>query len=86
MLVVPGDVTKDADIKAIVESTVEQFGGIDVVVNNAGSLWMGGLTDSSPEDLKEAYDLHVVGAFRMAKEARPHLIKSKGMCCFPAST
>ncbi|MGY8916467.1 MAG: SDR family NAD(P)-dependent oxidoreductase, partial [Flavobacteriales bacterium] len=35
---IPGDLTNEADANAMVEKTIEEFGGLDILINNAGSL------------------------------------------------
>ena len=70
--------TKDEDVQRVIGAAVDKFGHVDVVVNNAGDVAAGGLEGSSSELFNKMYDINVTSAFRMAKAARPHLIKSKG--------
>jgi 3-oxoacyl-[acyl-carrier protein] reductase len=70
---VAADVTNDGDIARVVEAAVARFGGIDVLVNNAGG-------SSREPDLARAFEgsfeLNVVSALRMSLAARPHLARS----------
>lgn len=73
-LAVPTDVTDTDAVDEFVEQTVDTFGGIDVVVNNAGIL--GGMEpfdalDAS--DWQEVFDVNVYGAVRVTRAALPHL-------------
>jgi glucose 1-dehydrogenase len=70
-----GDVARVADVEALVEGTVEAFGRIDVLVNNAGD----GRYDR-PEDIDEAkWDrtlaIHLKAPFFAARAAAPHMLR-----------
>lgn len=73
-LAVPTDITDTDAVEAFVEQTVDAFGGIDVVVNNAGIV--GGMEpfdalDAS--DWQEVFDVNVYGAVRVTRATLPHL-------------
>ncbi|MEU0538256.1 glucose 1-dehydrogenase [Nocardia sp. NPDC005978] len=63
------DVTDDASWSAAVASTVERFGGLDVVVNNAGVEITSLLIDLDPEDARKTFDINVIGASLGLKHA-----------------
>ncbi|XP_047032062.1 3-oxoacyl-[acyl-carrier-protein] reductase FabG-like [Helicoverpa zea] len=73
------DVTKNEDIKKIVATTVERFGKIDVLVNNAG---VGGAAAIWDTNAMEVYDKIMATNLRsvvyLTNLAAPHLIKTKG--------
>jgi citronellol/citronellal dehydrogenase len=74
-LPIVGDVRDDASVEAAVEATVERFGGIDIVVNNASAIDL-----SDPESLSmKRYDLmqsiNARGSFLLSKLCVPHLRK-----------
>ncbi|APE95472.1 SDR family oxidoreductase [Halodesulfurarchaeum formicicum] len=77
-MVAPTDVTDEQAVAALVETTVEKFGSVDIVVNNAGV----GRGDSVAEMETEAYrqmmDVNVDGVFFLTRAALPHLIESEG--------
>lgn len=77
LLAVSADVTDPDDVSRLVERTVEEFGGIDVLVNNASIT--GGMQPFeklSAEDWHEVLDVNLVGTVRMTKAALPHLRES----------
>ena len=78
MLIVEGDVGKSEFAKDIVGKTVDRFGGLDVLVNNAGAGAFGMLADASDEDIDKVIDINVKGLLYLCREAIPHLAKSKG--------
>src|SRR5213082_1052703 len=72
-LAVRGDVTNPADLKRLVDRTVEAFGGIDILVNNSGGPPRGpavGLTDS---DIEGAVELLLVSVVRLTDLCLPQL-------------
>lgn len=78
-LAVPTDVTDTDAVEEFVKQTVDIFGGIDVVVNNAGIL--GGMEpfdalDAS--DWHEVFDVNVYGTVRVIRAALPHLREDGG--------
>lgn len=77
-LVRPGDVSSPADVTALIKDTLKQFGGIDVLVNNAAIAVMGGIEDVSFEDWNKQMAINAGGIFLTIKEALPHLEKTRG--------
>lgn len=69
----PGDLTDPEDITTLVETTVEEFGGIDHLVTSAGGPPSGPFLDTEEEDWYHAYDLLVMSVVRLVKESAPHL-------------
>ncbi|XP_077511606.1 meso-2,3-butanediol dehydrogenase-like isoform X1 [Amblyomma americanum] len=78
VLVVPGDVSVEEDVAAVVDKTVAHFGKIDVLVNNAG-IAMNGSTDGAPmEDFERVWATNLRGPLCMIRSALPYLRESKG--------
>ena len=69
----PGDLTDSVDVTELVETTVEEFGGIDHLVTSVGGPPSGPFLDTTEEDWYHAYDLLVMSVVRLAKEAAPYL-------------
>jgi len=75
-LAAPGDVTSDADLERVVATTVERFGGLDVLVWNGGGPPAGGALDADEEALDAAYRLLLRPAVRLVGLCLPHLERS----------
>jgi NAD(P)-dependent dehydrogenase (short-subunit alcohol dehydrogenase family) len=70
------DIGKDEDVKALVAETVEQFGGIDFIVNVAAVYDDDG-PDSTREQWLNSMNINVIGQAILVQEARPYLAKSE---------
>ncbi|MFI1731183.1 SDR family NAD(P)-dependent oxidoreductase [Streptomyces acidicola] len=84
------DVGRDEDVRAAVARVAETFGGIDVVVNNAGIGAQGTVADNSDEEWHRVLDINVLGAVRVSRAALPWLRRSPcaaivNMCSIAAS-
>ncbi len=74
VLAVAADVSKDADVERMVHETVEQFGRIHVLVNNAGLLGPRVAIAEYPEDeWRRVIDANLTGPFLVSKAAIPHM-------------
>lgn len=76
-LAVETDIRDDAALSALVARTVEGFGGIDCIVNNACSYVDNGAASSRAEWL-ETLDVNLVSGAILVEMARPHLAKNRG--------
>ncbi|GAB5504740.1 meso-2,3-butanediol dehydrogenase [Pyruvatibacter sp.] len=75
-LIVEGDVSSADFAKDIVAKTVERFGGLDCLVNNAGTATAGPLAEASDDDIDKVIDINVKGVLYLCRAAIPHLAKS----------
>ena len=71
------DVGDDASVRAAIDAVVAEFGGIDIVVNNAGIGAQGTVEDNDDEEWAHVFNVNVFGMARVARAAVPHLLKSK---------
>jgi 3-oxoacyl-[acyl-carrier protein] reductase len=68
-----GDVTAPGFAEELVDRAVEAFGGLDIVVNNAGYTWDGVLHRMSDEQFQAMLDIHTVAPFRVLRAAATHM-------------
>ena len=77
-LAVRGDVTNPRDLSAVVERTVEAFGGLDILVWNSGGPPPGPATAITPESVEDAVELLLAPLVRLVELSLPHLTRSVG--------
>jgi citronellol/citronellal dehydrogenase len=71
-----GDVRDDATVADAVAQTVEKFGGIDIVVNNASAITLQNIGDLPAKRYDLMLDINARGTFGLTSLALPHLLKS----------
>ena len=76
-LTVQGDVTNFEDCKQMIESAIEEFGKVDVLVNNAGITKDMLLARMKEEDFKQVIDVNLVGTFNMTKNVISYMMKAR---------
>jgi hypothetical protein len=73
---VPGDLSEEAQCQKLVDRAVEEFGGIDVLVNNAAhQRTVSGIADVSTELLDRTFKTNIYAMFWLCKAAIPHMRK-----------
>ncbi|MFT5562668.1 MAG: 7-alpha-hydroxysteroid dehydrogenase [Litorivivens sp.] len=70
------DVMKKDDLVALTDYTIEKFGRIDIVVNNAGGNEYRPFLDISEEEFKFHFDWNTTSAFLLSQAAAPHMLKA----------
>jgi len=78
VLVRPTDVADLSDVEGLVQDAVARFGRLDVLVNNAGTVVEGKITEVSAEDWRKVMATDLDGVFHGCRAALPELIKTKG--------
>jgi 3-oxoacyl-[acyl-carrier protein] reductase len=68
-----GDLTRDGVPEALVQTAVDEFGQLDIVVNNAGYTWDGMAHKMGDEQFRAMLEIHTVVPFRLLRAAAPHL-------------
>ena len=79
------DVRDRDDLEAAVKAAVERFGGIDVVVANAGIYRMTPVATADPAAVEETIDVNLLGAWRTVQAALPHVTERRGYVLVVAS-
>jgi len=72
-LAAPGDVTDPAFPESLIEAALDTFGGLDIVVNNAGYIWNGAMHNHSDEQWQAMLDVHATAPFRILRAWAPWL-------------
>jgi NAD(P)-dependent dehydrogenase (short-subunit alcohol dehydrogenase family) len=70
-----GDVSTVDGGKSVVDTALQEFGGIDIVVNNAGNMVWGSLPDATIETIEAHWAVHVRGSFNTLHAAWPHFLE-----------
>jgi 3-oxoacyl-[acyl-carrier protein] reductase len=68
-IVVAGDVTDPAFPKQLISATLDNFGGFDIIVNNAGYTWDGVIQNMTDKQWYAMLDVHTTAPFRILREA-----------------
>lgn len=68
------DVSDRAAVEAAVQRAVEALGGLDVLVNNAGTATFGSVLDMDPEEWERIIRVNLLGTYHVSRAALPHLI------------
>jgi NAD(P)-dependent dehydrogenase (short-subunit alcohol dehydrogenase family) len=71
------DIGDDASVRAGVQAVVDRFGGIDVLINNAGIGAQGTVETATDEQWARVLNVNVVGTARVTRAALPHLRRSQ---------
>ena len=89
------DVTSPDEIKAAVKSTINHFGKIDVLLNNAGIGYFGAIEESDESEIRRMFEINFFGLANLTKEVLPYMRSQKsghiinvasigGLTSFPA--
>lgn len=74
----PCDIKNKEDIKALVNETINEFGTIDFLVNNAGGPPAGTFEEMTDDDWQHAFELNLLSYIRIIREVLPYMKKSGG--------
>jgi 3-oxoacyl-[acyl-carrier protein] reductase len=78
VLPVAADVSRAEDVERVIQTAVERFGRLDMLVNNAGTSRASGFEANSDQDWQDDLDLKLFGAIRSIRAALPHLRQAGG--------
>jgi short-subunit dehydrogenase len=78
ILCVETDVSVEADCKNLIEKTVERFGRIDILINNAGISMRALFSDTDLQVIHKLMDVNFFGTVYCTKFALPYLLKTRG--------
>ena len=70
-VVVPTDVTENDDIDTLVTETVDEFGAVDILINNAGVMLLEPLEEADRENLRQMIEVNLLGLMNLTHAALP---------------
>ena len=71
------DIRDEAQVQAAVAATVDAFGGIDVLVNNASAIWLRGTLDTPMKRFDLMHEVNARGTFLCTQACLPHLLRAR---------
>ncbi len=74
---IPADVSDEADVTRLVARTIDQLGGYDVLINNAGIGTFAPLIETTSDEMRRVWETNVLGAMLMARESAKHFISQR---------
>jgi 7-alpha-hydroxysteroid dehydrogenase len=77
-LAVEADLYDNAQLPRVIDATIAEFGGIDVLVNNAGAGGSPSFTDTRVDHMQQAFQLMVLAPFELARLAAPSMLQRPG--------
>ncbi len=78
VVVTQADVTREADVRRVVEETVETLGRVDILVNNAGDAIFGRSVDATDEEWQICMEVNLYSAVRFTRRVVPHMRRQGG--------
>ena len=77
-LVLPADVSNQSEIDRVLSETVAKFGGLNVLVNNAGILHIGTAEQITEQQWDETFNINVRGVWLLSRSVLPHMRRARG--------
>jgi len=71
------DIREEGQVRAAVEQTVQHFGGIDILVNNASAIWLRGTLDTPMKRFDLMQQVNARGTFLCSQICLPHLLEAE---------
>ena len=75
---IAADITRQEQVESLFSQALTHFGGLDVLVNNAGRSMRGRILDTTPEQFRDLMELNLLALVRCTRAAAAHLIARRG--------
>lgn len=82
---VAADITRAEDRQKLLAAAIDHGGQLDALVNNAGNMYRGAITELDEEALREVFDTNVISAMMLTGLCTPHLALQEGAIVFVGS-
>lgn len=82
---IQADVSNPKDIKKMINRVIDEFGRLDVLINNAGIIKAAPLEELNKKDMMRVFEVNLIGCILCSKEAAPYLKKIEGSIVNTAS-
>lgn len=83
---IPCDVSREDEVRELIDKATESYGGVDILFNNAGVMLPSMEIERMPvEDWRTSFDINISGMFLVTRYAKPYLQKSRGVIINNAS-
>jgi len=76
--VISADLTRTEGVEKVLRETINNFGGIDILVNSAGIIASGTIKDTTLDDWEKMFAINVTAVFYLTQLCVPYLVNSKG--------
>lgn len=85
-IAVKADVSVQSEAENLIKTTIDAFGGIDLLVNNSGTALYSLFQDFTHEDYNKVFGTNVLGTFNTTKAVIPHMLKNHNGCIINISS
>jgi len=76
-LFIATDISKEGDVKRLVEEVIKKYGRIDILINNAAISYVGRVKDMDIEKAEDVININLLGTIRVTHGILPHMIEQK---------
>jgi 3-oxoacyl-[acyl-carrier protein] reductase len=74
---IQADVSREDDVKRLIDEVLQELGGYDTLINNAGFGRVAPLVESSAEDFRRVWETNVLGAMLVARQSARHFVQQR---------